>query len=130
MSNEQYLIVSYFAIGALVLAIAVLTYLWLKRGFAGIADSVPQRPLGVVLKRLFLIGIVLPSLVGFFSVSFKTCGTDTYAKVIADRAYLVAKNREQVTTSLNYIIAALIVWGLILLVPLAIIKRSKPTSGG
>ena len=130
MSNEQYLIVSYFAVGALVLAIAVLTYLWLKRGLAGVADSVPQRPLGVLLKRLFLVGIVLPSLVGLFSVSFKTCGTDTYAQVIADRAYLMAKNREQVTTSLNYIIAALIVWGLILLVPLVAIKRSKPASGG
>jgi len=125
MSNEQYLIVSYFAVGALVLAIAVVTYLWLRPSVRGIADAVPARGAGAVLRKLFFVGVVLPTLAGFLSVSFRSCQKDTYAKIVADRSYLVAKNEEQIQASLSHAVIALLAWGVILLVPLIIIKRAE-----
>jgi len=125
MSNEQYLIASYFVTGALALAIAVMTYLCLRRSFGGIAEAVPNGTVGGILKRLFLPGITFASLAGFLSVSFRSCEKDTYAKIVADRAYLVAKNHEQVSSSLWHVIAALFVWCVILLVPLAMMRKRE-----
>lgn len=112
MGNEQFLIVSYILIGVLSLGFAVLAYLWLRRSFNTIMKAVPER-ISVVLKRLFLIGIIFPAMAGFFSVSFRSCSKQTYAKIIAERSYLIAKHQEQFSTALTYIVLALLVWGIL-----------------
>jgi hypothetical protein len=125
MTNAQYLVVSYFAVGALSFGVAVAAYLLFRRSLTSVADAVPSKGLGAALKRLFPIGIAFATLFGFLSVSFKSCDRNTYEKVIADRSYLVGKNYEEISTALLYAVIALVVWGLILVIPLVVIRRSR-----
>lgn len=124
MTNEQYLIVSYFTVGLLSLGFALAAYLWLRHSFIGVTLAVRGK-FSIILRRLFFIGIILPALGGFFSVSFRSCSKGTYAKIIAERSYLVAKNQEQLSTSLLYIVIALLLWGIIILGALLLIKKQQ-----
>jgi hypothetical protein len=124
MTNEQYLVVSYFTAGLLSFAFAFATYLLLRHSFIAVTQAVRGK-LSIILRRLFFIGIILPALGGFFSVSFRSCSKETYVRIIADRSYLVAKNQEQLSTSLSYIVIALLLWGLIILGAFIINKKYK-----
>lgn len=123
MNNEQYLIVSYFSVGLICLVLAIVTYLWLRRSFISTVSCVSTPYFSMILKKLFLIGIVLPAFLGFFSVTFHSCSIDTYEKIIAERAYLIAKNQEQLSSSLHYIIIALFAWGFIVACAILFIKK-------
>ena len=124
MTNEQYLVVSYFTVGLLSLGFALATYLLLRHSFIAITQAVGGK-LSIILRRLFFIGIILPALFGFFSVSFRSCSKETYVQIIADRSYLVVKNQEQLSTSLSHIVVALLLWGLIILGAFIINKNHK-----
>ena len=124
MANEQFLIVSYIIIGLLSLGLAILTYTLLRDSFSGIMKVVPEK-LSIILKKLFFIGIIFPAMAGFFSVSFRSCSKQTYAKIIAERSYLIAKNQEQLATSLTYIVIALFLWGIIVLGALMVSRNGK-----
>lgn len=124
MTNEQYLVVSYFIVGLLSLGFALATYLWLRHSFIAVTQAVGGK-LSMILRRLFFIGIIFPALVGFFSVSFRSCSKQTFAQIIADRSYLVAKNQEQLSTSLSHIVIALLLWGFIILGAFIINKNHK-----
>lgn len=123
MTNEQYLVVSYFTVGLLCFALAVTTYLWLRRSFTGMAQAVSSGHFAGILRKLFPLGIILPALLGFVSVGFYSCEVDTYKEVVAERAYLIAKNQQQLSACLSHMVIALMVWGLIAAVVLLIIKR-------
>jgi len=124
MANEQFLILSYIIIGLLSLGFAILTYIWLRDCFNCIMETIPDR-LSIILKKLFFIGILFPAMAGFFSVSFRSCSKQTYAKIIAERSYLIAKNQEQLSTSLTYIVIALLVWGIIVMGALMASRHRK-----
>lgn len=111
MSNEHYLIVSYFAIALVCLALSIASYVLLRRSFSDLTTKAPGGRFGNILRKLFLIGIVLPALAGFFSVSFRSCQKVNYDSIVKDRSYLVAKNQEQLRVSLSYVVIALLVWG-------------------
>lgn len=113
MNNEQYLILSYFIIGAACILLALATYALLRRSFDSLSGAVFGGRLGTVLRKVFPLGIVLPAFAGFFSVTFRSCSKHTYGAIIADKSYLVAKNQEQLGTSMLYICIALLVWGLL-----------------
>ena len=83
MNNEQYLILSYFVVGAVCILLALATYALLRRSFAGLTRAIPGGRLGLVFRRLFLLGIVLPALAGFVSVTFRGCDKETYEAIIA-----------------------------------------------
>jgi hypothetical protein len=125
MTNEQYLIVSYFTAGLISLGLALAAYFWLRRSFREIIRVIPHRYFSRILRKLFLWGIILPALLGFFSVSFRSCSKDTYEKIIAEKAYLVKKNQKQLSNSLFYIIAALAIWGFIIGGSIFIIKKQN-----
>jgi len=124
MANEQFLIISYIIVGLLSLGFALLTYSLLRESFTGIMKIVPEK-LSTILKKLFFIGIVFPAMAGFFSVSFRSCSKQTYAKIIAERSYLIAKNQEQLSTSLTYVVIALLLWGVIVLGALMVSESRK-----
>ncbi len=126
MSNEQYLIVSYFVVGLACVGLGCATFAILRRSLAALASAAPGGGLGWVFRKLFLPGLVLASLTGFFSVAFRSCTRDTYQEIIAERSYLVAKNHEQLSAALSHLAWALLVWGLILAVAAG---RKKKTSG-
>ena len=126
MTNEQYLVVSYILVGIASLALGLGTYVLLRQSFLAITKLVPYEKFGLILRKLFLVGIVLPALVGFFSVSFKSCDHETYQQIIKERAYLIDKNQAQLRTSMKYICVALLLWGLFISIGLAAIdQRNK-----
>jgi hypothetical protein len=129
MSNEQYLIVSYFLVGGLAIVIAIGVYARLRRPLAGLARAFPNRNLASVLKKLFPAGLVLPALAGFLSVSYRSCERESYKSIIADRSYLVGKNREQLSAICFFLMLAVLGWGLVVLLSL-VTKPKEPGSGG
>ena len=125
MSNEQYLIVSYFFVGVLSTVIAMAVYAFLRRPLAGLAGVFPNRNLASVLRKLFPAGLLLPALAGFLSVSYHGCH-ESYQSIIADRSYLVGKNQEQLSTICLFLMLAVLVWGIVVLLSL----RTRPKEPG
>ena len=128
MTNETYLQVSYFTVCLLCLALGAAAYLFLRRPFKETVKHLKNRGLANILKRLFFIGIVFPALLGFFSVSFKSCSMDTYSKIVSDLDYLISKNQEQVSASLLHIVFAIFVWCIIVLFALLILSRERTSA--
>ena len=114
MTNERYLIVSYFAGAAVSLAVGTLVYVYLRRSFGEVADAVSGRRFSTILKRLFPFGMVFPAFLGFISVSYLSCNHDTYTKVVQSRDYLLQKNQEQLSMTLFSLVVAILVWDQIL----------------
>ncbi len=125
MSNETYLIVSYFCIALLCIGIALVVLFVLWRPFLKLISYIQNRSFALLLRKIFLIGIVFPALLGFFSVSFKSCSVDSYEKIIEERSYLIQKNQEQTAASLKYITLALFVWMIMTFGVVIVIKQSN-----
>jgi len=128
MTNEQYLVVSYFAAAGVGVLLAVLTALFLSapltRVLAGVA-----RPLGTVFRRFLPSWLILAVLFSFFSVTYYDCQHDTYQKIVADRHYLVQKNFEQGADMTWYLAAALAAYGLVLGISLLGRGQARSPSG-
>ncbi|MGD0459066.1 MAG: hypothetical protein ABSC21_15130 [Terriglobia bacterium] len=127
MSNEQYLIVSYFFVGVLSIVIAMAAYAFLRRPLAGLASAFPNRNLASVLKKLFPAGLVLPALAGFLSVSYQSCH-QSYESIIADRSYLVGKNQQQISAICFFLMLAVLGWGVVVL--LSLVTQPKQPGPG
>jgi hypothetical protein len=125
MTNERYLIVSYFLCAALSIALGLLVVLYLRRPFADVANAAPGKSLPSMLKRLFPCGFVLPALLGFVSVSYQSCDRTTYKEIVASRGYLIEKNQEQISSILFYILAAVVFWNLIALLLLRFSREGR-----
>jgi hypothetical protein len=91
----------------------VLVYLYLRCSFASVVDSAPSKHLPSMLKRLLLCGLIFPALLGFVSVSYQGCDRTTYKDIVENRDYLVAKNHEQISAILFYIVVAVLFWNLV-----------------
>jgi hypothetical protein len=113
MTNEQYLIVSYFLCAALSVVFAILVYLFLRPPFRVMTETLSGSPFSSTLKRLFPIGLVFPALLGYVSVSYQSCGQPTYEQIVKDRGFLIAKNQEQISSIFFYILSAVLFWDLI-----------------
>lgn len=127
MTNDTYLVVSYGVCAALSIALGTLVYLFLRRPFAVVADAAPRKHLRSILKRLFPIGLLLPALLGFVSVSYQSCDRQTYAKIVESRSYLVQKNQQQISSTLLSIVGAVFVWDVVILL-LAKLAQREPNS--
>lgn len=125
MNNEQYLIISYFLIGIICFIIALAVYLFLRGSFVKIVSRISGKHHSTMLKKLFFPGIILPALAGFFSVSFKSCTVQTYQEVIRDRIYLIERNQAQVSSSLSYIVYALMIWSIIIFISVIVIRKQR-----
>jgi hypothetical protein len=130
MSNEQYLIVSYFLVGGLAIAITMAAYAYLRRPLAGLARASLNRHLASALKKLFPAGLVLPALAGFLSVNYHSCQHESYQSIIADRSYLVGKNQQQLSAICSFVILAILGWGIIVLLSLVTQPKKSGRGGG
>jgi hypothetical protein len=128
MSNEQYLIVSYFVVGGLSIAIAIAIFACLRRPLAGLASAFPNRNFASILKKLFPAGLVLPALAGFLSVNYHSCH-ESYQSIIADRAYLVGKNQEQLSSICFFLMLAVLSWGIVVLLSLVTQPKKSGHNG-
>jgi hypothetical protein len=115
MTNEHYLIASYFVAAALSAGLGAIAYLLLRRSFGGVADAASGKRLSALLKRLFPWGLLFPALLGFVSVSYQGCNRTAYQEIVEDRGYLVAKNQEQISSALFYILVAVVFWNVVTL---------------
>ena len=125
MTNERYLIVSYFICAALSAALGTLVYLFLRRPFASVADSASGRHLASTLKRLLPFGLLFPALLGFVSVSYSSCGRTTYEEFVQSRGYLVEKNQEQISSILLSILVAVLIWDVVIFLILKFAQSGK-----
>jgi hypothetical protein len=123
MTNEQYLIVSYFCVAVFGAAIGFAAYLWLRAPLHGIAAALPWKAFRGLLSRLFPVGIVLPGLLGFISVNYRGCKLQEYEKIVADRSYLVSKSQQQISSSLTHVVWAVFAWCALIAVLLAVKRR-------
>lgn len=118
MTNEQYLVVSYFVCAGFALALGVFVYLHLRRSFSGIVDVASGERFAATLKRLFPVGLVLPALLGFVSVSYMSCDRSTYAAIVESRRYLIGRNQKQISWILISILVAIVFWDFVILLVL------------
>lgn len=125
MSNETYLIVSYFAVGMLCLGLALAASRWLRRPAEGIADSLPHESWKKFIRRAFPLSTVLFVLSSCLSVDYYGCGMKNYQGILADRSYIVARNAEQISKALQAIIWSVGVWSIILVVALRVRRPIK-----
>jgi hypothetical protein len=128
MTNERYLIVSYFICAALSAALGTLVYLFLRRPFASIADSASGRHLAATLKRLLPFGLLFPALLGFVSVSYSSCERTTYEEIVQSRGYLVEKNQEQISSILLSILVAVLIWDVVIFLILKFAQSGEKES--
>ena len=128
MTNDRYLIVSYFAVAALAITIAGATWLYLRRSFRGITQALSSGNLSRILKAMFPAGLFLPAFLGFASVSYRGCGK-SYEEIVKERSYLVQINQEQISSILLWTAAALLFWDLVILFALRFARTSSPSSG-
>jgi hypothetical protein len=115
MTNEQYLIVSYFAVAALSILLGTVVYFCLRRSFGEFVQTATGRHFPSILKKLFPCGLIFPALMGFISVSYSSCNHDTYEKILQNRQYLVEKNHEQLSSILLFLLIAILAWNLVLI---------------
>ncbi len=128
MTNDRYLIVSYFAVAAMAIAFAGATWLYLRRSFRGITQALSSGNLSRILKAMFPAGLFLPAFLGFVSVSYRGCGK-SYEEIVKERSYLVQINQEQISSILLWIVAALLFWDLVILFALRFGRTSSQPSG-
>ena len=129
MNNEQYLILLYVIILGVCILLGLATYALLRRSFNNLSTAAFGEKLGLIFRKVFPLGIVLPALAGFFSVSFRSCSKRNYEAIIEDRSYLIAKSQEQLGTSMTYICIALLVLGLLVSVGLVALRKKTNESG-
>lgn len=123
MTNDQYLVVSYFVTAAFSLVIGLCAFFWLRAPLRSFCSALPWKGLRRLLANVFPAGLVLPALLGFLSVSYFGCDKDSYEKIVASRDYLEQKNLEQLAASFAYVFYAACVWSVILAIALWAKKR-------
>jgi hypothetical protein len=123
MSNEHYLIVSYFGFGLVSLAFGVAAYRVLRRPFAAIAGAVAGLR-GAILKRTLALSLAFAGVLGFLSVSYLDCNKG-YDDIVKDRAYMEQINMQQLQHAGNCIVFAVLVWSFVVVVLLALWRRKN-----
>lgn len=84
MSNERYLIISYFALAAVGLGWGVLVYYILRRPFEGVADAIVGKTRSTVLQRALVLSMTGASVLGFLGVSYNQQGCTKYEHVFTN----------------------------------------------
>jgi len=127
MSNERYLIVSYFVFAALCVGLGVLVYYILRRPFERMAEAITGKNSSVLLRRALMVTMTAASTLGFLGYSYNEKGCINYEQVIANRNSLVNANIEQVHGAALWIIWTLAAWGVVVCIGLAA-RRKKASS--
>ena len=124
MSNERYLIVSYFFFAFVCLGMGVLAYCILRRPFERIAEAtVGSR--SPVLKRVLAISMTASGALGFLGFSYNQKGCVSYEQVINNRYFLVDANVEQVQGAADWIAWTALAWGVVVVIELWSMRKRK-----
>ena len=112
MTNEHYLVVSYFAAAGAGVVAAVAVALVLRKPLRK-ALAACVAPLAPIVRRSLPAWLVLAVLLGFLSVTYFDCGHDSYEKIVADREHLVSKTCEQGSAMSLYVAVGLVLFSLV-----------------
>jgi len=124
MSNERYLIVSYFFFALVCLVLGVLVYWILRIPFERIAvATVGSR--GTVLKRVLAVSMTAAAVLGFLGFSYNQKGCVSYQQVINSRNFLVEANVEQVQGAADWIAWTVLAWGVVVAIGLSAMRKRK-----
>jgi len=124
MSNERYLIVSYFFFALVCLVLGVLVYWILRIPFERIAEAtVGSR--GTVLKRVLAVSMTAAAVLGFLGFSYNQKGCVSYQQVINSRNFLVQANVEQVQGAADWIVWTLLAWGVVVVICLRALRKRR-----
>lgn len=124
MSNEHYLIVSYFLVGLVSLCLGIAVYRVLRGPFAAIAEGVIGKLRSQVLTRALGAFMTLAAVLGFLSVSYNERGCVNYEQVVKNRDLLVRTNQEQLQKTGDWIASAVFLWCIVVLICLL---AARPT---
>jgi hypothetical protein len=69
------------------------------------------------------------ALLGFLFVSYQGCNS-SYEGIVADRELLIAKNQEQISWTLAFVLVAVLFWNFIAILILRSAQHSKKDSSG
>jgi hypothetical protein len=128
MTNERYLIVSYFLFGLLSLGLGVAAFRVLRRPFSAVAETVAGKFRSPILKRALAVSLTMAAVLGFLSVNYRACGM-SYEEVVKDRSYLEQVNRQQLQGTADWIVYAVFAWGVVVLICLVALRRKEDSSG-
>lgn len=128
MSNERYLIVSYFVFAVVCPGLGVLVYYILRRPFERIAEVIFGKNSSGWLRRALMVTMTAASTLGFLGYSYNEKGCVSYEQVIAKRYSLENANVEQVQGATNWIIGTLFAWGVVVVIGLAAVRKRKSDS--
>ena len=129
MNNETYLKASYVFVTLICLFLGLLANVLLKRSVEGIAQKLPQGNLKKLSRRAFPLSIILFVLSACLSVDYYGgCKHLPYDKIVENRDYIVSKNLEQVSSSLEAIAFAVSLWCFLILLSLLAIQRANRKS--
>ena len=128
MSNERYLIVSYFVFAAVCLGLGILVHQILQRPFATIVDAIAGKSRSALLKRALRVTLTCAGVLGFLGYSYNERGCVSYQQVIQNRESLISANVRQVQGAADWIIFAALAWGVLVVVLLSVLRKQK--SGG
>jgi hypothetical protein len=125
VSNEHYLIVSYFLVGLVSLCLGIAVYRVLRTPFAAIAEAATGRLRSRVLTRAFGVFMTLAATLGFLSVSYNQRGCVSYERVIQNRYFLEQNSKEQLQKTADWIVAAIFFWCVVVLICLVALRRAQ-----
>jgi hypothetical protein len=131
MGNEAYLTLTYFLAGLISFCLGLAAYGWLCHPLGQIVDAQPGKVWGQILKKSFPITTIVLALSAFMSVSYSEgCPARPYERILADRAFLLAKNQQQISATLSALALGVFLWALIILVCLLAIQPGQAETRG
>jgi hypothetical protein len=125
VSNEHYLIVSYFLVGLVSLCLGIAVYRVLRTPFAAIAEAATGRLRSRVLTRALGFCMTLAAVLGFLSVSYNQRGCVSYEQVIKNRYSLVQNSKEQLQGTGEWIVSAVFLWCIVVLICLVVLRTAQ-----
>jgi len=127
VTNEQYLIVSYFTVAGGGIVAAMITAALLRAGLRRAVAAI-SRTVCSYLGRLLPAWLVLAALLAFVSVSYIDCAHTTYQSVVESEQHLVATTHKQVGRIFTYLAIGVFTYALALAV-LMVVYRWAANAG-
>jgi len=125
MSDNLFHITTYFATMVLSSAMGFIAYFLLYPKFKNVIKAIDKFKPFKILRSIMLWLLLIASLSGFFSISFRGCDKRTYNEIIENRQTLVDKNRKQLKVSIDRITYLLIIYAAFVAVGIICITRKK-----
>ena len=122
MSNERYLIISYFVLAVVCLALGVFVRQILRKPFAAVVDATVGTRSHLVKKAL-TVTLTVAGVLGFLGYSYNQKGCISYEQVIQNRQTLVDANVHQVQGASYWIALTVIAWGVVVVIFLKALQK-------